>query len=374
MLQIKRTDIFSYDLPKERIADRPKRPFHDAKLLVCGLASKKLSESKFFNITDFLSSKDMIVFNDTKVIPARFFGVIETGAKVECLLIKKINNNLWEALGKPFKKFKKGRLIKIDERVVFKIEEVLEDAKILISFKEYSEDEIWEKGIMPIPPYIRKGVSDSQDKVDYQTVFAKIAGSVAAPTASLHFTKELLEKIDEKGIRKEFITLHVGTPSFLPLWKDNDNNSDDENENKNKNKDESNNESNTKSDMNVSALPGEEFYIYSKDVIEKIDKVRKNGGKVVAVGTTVIRALESMALEKNAVDGEFFSTSLFIAPGFKFQNVDVMVTNFHQPATSHILLVQAFMGKDFLSSAYNYALNNNFRFLSYGDGMIVGNI
>ena len=355
MLSIKRQDIFSYNLPQDKIAQRPVYPYDSAKLLVCDKNTNIVKESAFSNISDYLSCNDLIIFNNTKVIPARFLGHIERegelGAKAEILLLKKINENLWEALGKPFKKFKAGTKIIVDENLSLKIEKILDNAKVIISFITYNEKSILEKGIMPIPPYIRKGISDKQDRVDYQTNFAKIDGSVAAPTASLHFTKELLEKIEKKGVKKEFITLHVGTPSFLPLWQ---------------NDDESNN------DMNVSALPGEEFYIYSKNVIQKIKDTKETGGKVIAVGTTVIRALESMALNTDGVDGEFYSTSLFISPGFEFKFVDTMVTNFHQPATSHILLVQAFMGKDLLQKSYTFALENNFRFLSYGDGMIVG--
>ncbi len=350
MPNIKKSEIFDYDLPREKIAQRPVYPYDSAKLLVCDRKDGKVVESVFSNFEDFVSSKDLLIFNNTKVIPARFLGEIETGARVEILLIKKISQNLWEAIGKPFKKFKKGTIVTINKNLKLKIEDFLSDTKFLLAFLEEDEGTIFENGIMPIPPYIRKGISDEKDRIDYQTNFAKILGSIAAPTASLHFTKELLEKIDKKGVKREFITLHVGTPSFLPLWKE---------------------ESKEDDNMNISALPGEEFYIYSNDIIKKIADTKESGGKVIGVGTTVVRALESMALNKNGKDGEFFSTSLFISPGFEFKYIDTMVTNFHQPATSHILLVQAFMGRSLLKKSYDFALNNDFRFLSYGDGMII---
>ncbi len=350
MSNIKKSEIFNYELPQEKIAQRPVYPYDSAKLLLCDKKNTTVTQSIFSNIVDFLSPKDLLVFNNTKVIPARFLGNIETGANVEVLLIKKIGNDSWEAIGKPFKKFKIGTIITVNKKLKLKIERFLNDTAFVVKFLEADEEIIFENGIMPIPPYIRKGISDEKDRVDYQTNFAKIAGSIAAPTASLHFTKELLKKIEEKGIEKEFITLHVGTPSFLPLWKSEDKEED---------------------DMNISALPGEEFYIYSNKVIQKILNTKKNGGRVIGVGTTVVRALESMALNKEKNDGEFFSTSLFISPGFDFRFIDAIVTNFHQPATSHILLVQAFMEKRLIEKSYNFALKNDFRFLSYGDGMLI---
>lgn len=322
---------YSYNLPQSRIAQRPVYPYDSAKLLV--LNEGEILESTFADIAKFLSEKDLLVFNNTAVMPARLFAKLETGGQAEVLLVREVSENIWECLAKPRKK------LKIGKRIIFTNElsgEVVENKEeLLIQFLGTYQD-IITAGSMPIPPYIRGGVSDEKDKKDYQTFFAEKTGSIAAPTASLHFTPELFKKLEDEGVKKTYLTLHVGTHSFLPLF---------------------NNEEGQLRE------PGKENYEISEDVWKIILDHKKTGGRVIAVGTTVVRALESGYGNTE--------TKLFIQPGYKFKVIDGMITNFHQPETSHLLLVEAFTGREKLKESYEYALNNNFRFLSYGDGMLI---
>lgn len=335
-------DPYQYDLPADKIAQRPVYPYDQAKLLLVDKGASSLNESVFTDIADFLQSSDLLVFNDTAVKPARLFGrFADSGGQVEVLLVNELADNSWQCLARPLKKFHAGRQIKFSEELSATIGE-REDNLINLSFN--SAEHLASVGTMPIPPYIRGGHSDEQDKLDYQTHFAKTAAgddggnSIAAPTASLHFTPELMSKIKDKGVQTINLTLHVGLASFLPLWNDS---------------------------VEDLSPPGREEFKVAEDTWATISQHRSSGGRVIAVGTTVVRALESQARN---LQGE---TDLFITPGFQFKIVDALVTNFHQPATTHLLLVEAFIGKDLLASSYDYALNNNFRFLSYGDGMLL---
>lgn len=315
---------FHYDLPKDRIAQRPVYPYDKAKLLVVN-RSGELSEKVFYDLDQLLTAKDLLVFNNTKVILARLFGTFESGGEVEVMLQEKLTHDRWKVFGYPMKKFKKNSVIIFSSKLSGVIEERPDLKTAIIRF--IGNDEI---GTMPIPPYIRDGKGDDQDLKDYQTIFAKEEGSIAAPTASLHFTKELLEKLRNKGVRFAFITLHVGTSSIFP----------------------------------VEDKPGSERFSISKDTIERVENTKKRGGRVIAVGTTTCRALESYGIK----EGE---TDLFITPGYKFKYVDSLITNFHQPQTTHLLLVEALIGSKLLEESYKYALENEFRFLSYGDCMII---
>lgn len=336
-------DIFNYELLQEKIAQRPVYPYDSAKLLVLDRKGSSVEESVFSNISEFLFEDDILVFNNTSVIPARLFGSFaDTGGKVELLLVKEINHNTWECLARPAKKLKIGREIIISDDLRIVIKERIEDVRVVVEFVNAKKENIYKNGNMPIPPYIRKGHSDDQDKIDYQTIFAKDEGSIAAPTASLHFTNSLMDKIKAKGVEVENVTLHVGAASFLPLWKEED---------------------------EELKEPGEELYKITKDLFDKLKKAKEDGRRIVAVGTTVVRAIETAA--RNEKVDTLEETKLFITPGFDFKFVDAMITNFHQPATTHIMLMQAFMGYDLLEKSYNYALENNFRFLSYGDGMLI---
>jgi S-adenosylmethionine:tRNA ribosyltransferase-isomerase len=335
--------FYSYELPKERIAQRPVYPYDQAKLLVINRAEKSLESTTFSNIGNYLNKNDLLVFNDSRVIPARFFGQGETGFNCEILLLKKFSENSWEVMARPIKKFKIGSKINFSSGLFAIIREKLTDKSVLLDFDSIEknksiEELLLENGKMPIPPYIRDGLSDEQDKIDYQTIFAKNSGSVAAPTASLHFTPQLINTLKEKDLRIETLTLHVGSASFLPIT------------------DESQVEINT---------PGVETFEVSESLNFSIKKTKEANNKVIAVGTTVVRALESFALNLSN------ETDLFITPGFEFKICDHVVTNFHQPNTTHLALVEALTGRDLLAKAYTYALENDYRFLSYGDGMLI---
>ena len=340
--------IFSYDLAEARIAQRPVHPYDAAKLLVARRSSGAIEESVFARLGDFLAPGDLLILNDTKVIPARFIGANErSGGTVEALILSEKAPQLWESIGKPLKRFKEGRVFRFGAALRARVEKKLSDERVLLRFFAESGDVpalMREAGGMPIPPYIRGGRGDETDRADYQTMFARYDGSVAAPTAGLHFTPRLIEDLRARGIGVEFVTLHVGAASFLPLWHDRD------------------------SELR---RPGAEAYRFSARVLERIAAARRGGGRVAAVGTTVVRALESMTRETGRTDGEFLTTELFITPGHEFEAVDCLITNFHQPRTTHLMLVQAFMGIGLLERSYRYALAHEFRFLSYGDGMLV---
>lgn len=326
---------FTYDLPKDRIAQRPIYPYHDAKLLVVDREANSISEDTFYNIDKHLEPSDLLVFNNSKVRPARLFGrLADTGGEIELLTLEEQFPGVWQCLGRPLKKLKAGTQIEFEEGLSGTVQERVGAQKVIVQFSSSSLDET---GVMPIPPYIRQGRGDEQDVNDYQTYFAEVEGSVAAPTASLHFTPELVAKLDQFGCQREFVTLHVGPPSFLPLG---------------------------------DAQPGEERYFCSADLIAKLVDAKKEGRRVIGVGTTVARVLETVALEEGVANREG-ETDLFIEPGHEFKFLDGLITNFHQPGTTHLLLVEAFAGKTMVSALYDYAINNDFRFLSYGDGVLL---
>ena len=336
---------FNYDLPPDRIAQRPVRPYHDAKLLVIKRDLASLTDQTFLDFPEHLTSKDLIVFNNTKVIPARFLGEFHgSGGAVEVLLVSNIKESIWRVLGKPLRKFVPGKLIKFSSQLSAEIVAREEDTAVLRFYSEDSSDTsllMEQVGIMPIPPYIRAGHSDDQDRIDYQTPFGEVEGSVAAPTASLHFSPEVMAKIKEKGVRTASITLHLNTASFQPLV--------------------------SKDTTEIKPPPSEKILI-SNQLRQEIADTKLRGGRVIAVGTSVVRSLESTELEGVEAKG---STDLFIKPGHIFKVVDVVVTNFHQPGTSHLMLVEAFLGRDLLAKSYAHALDTSYRFLSYGDGMVI---
>ena len=336
---------FNYDLPPDRIAQRPVRPYHDAKLLVIKRDLGALTDQTFLDFPEHLTSKDLIVFNNTKVIPARFLGEFHSsGGAVEVLLVSNIKESIWRVLGKPLRKFVPGKLIKFSPQLSAEIIAREEDTAVLRFYSEDSSDTsllMEQVGIMPIPPYIRAGHSDDQDRIDYQTPFGEVEGSVAAPTASLHFSPEVMAKIKEKGVRTASITLHLNTASFQPLV--------------------------NKDTTEIKPPPSEKILI-SNQLRQEIADTKLRGGRVIAVGTSVVRSLESTELEGVEAKG---STDLFIKPGHIFKVVDVVVTNFHQPGTSHLMLVEAFLGRDLLAKSYAHALDTSYRFLSYGDGMVI---
>ena len=341
---------FNYDLPQEKIAQRPVYPPESAKLLVCNKSNPEkivLTDSTFTEIPSYLNPMDLLVINNTKVIPARLFGKVAS-SNVEVLLLKRIKADQWIALGKPGKKLQPKKVInfsKEDSSASVNLTATIIDRdqdntfRIVFKSENYSTDQAIEKiGNMPIPPYIRKGHSDEKDKEDYQTIFAKINGSIAAPTASLHFSPKLIDEIKQKGIKVAFLTLHVGSASFLPIYRD-----------------------------GKLVPPGTESYECSQETYELIKRTKEEGGRVIAVGTTVTRALESIA-QSNSLKGD---TTLFITPEYKFKFVDSLITNFHQPGTTHLYIVEAMLGREGVDQVYQHALKSEYRFLSYGDGMMI---
>ncbi len=344
---------FSYDLPDNFIAQRPIFPPAAARLLVDQNTDNLPKDLTFKDLPGLLTNKDLLIFNNSKVIPVRLFGELESGRKVEIFLVREVRKDCWIAMGKPLKVLRSGVVVKIygdllDVRVVERSGE-MEVVVELFSKTEQSVVELLNHvGTMPIPPYIRDGMGDDQDKLDYQTIFAKNSGSIAAPTASLHFDPELIAKIDEVGVSRAEVTLHVGVASVLPLWRPGQG----------------------KEELTP---PAGERCVVPEKTISEIAACRARGGRVIAVGTTVVRALESVA-QNNVLVGDNSSdkeTELFITPGHIFRNVDVMITNFHQPRSTHLLLVEAFIGRPRLSKIYNHGLSHGYRFLSYGDGMIL---
>jgi S-adenosylmethionine:tRNA ribosyltransferase-isomerase len=294
-----------------------------------------------------LQPSDHLVFNDTRVIPARFFGTLagKPDSHVELLLLREEGPHRWLCLGRPLRKIRGATAVVFSEKLYARIVSSPSPDRVIVEFRTDSTtpvvDLIREHGVMPIPPYIRDGHADEQDTVDYQTIFAEREGSVAAPTASLHFTPELLSAItDGVGCSISRITLHVGSASFLPVLVD-----------------------------GVLRPPGTEQFSVPAETISALQDTRARGGRVIAVGTTVVRALES-AVRTGGTTG-MQDTQLFIQPGFQFDLVSTVITNFHQPGTTHLLLVEALLGEELLEQAYTSALEGDYRFLSYGDGMVI---
>ncbi|MCL4147411.1 UNVERIFIED_CONTAM: hypothetical protein GTU68_056436, partial [Idotea baltica] len=335
---------FSYELPTEKIAQRPRDKGQSRLLQIeCDSAACCLKDRAFSELATLLKPGDLIVLNNTKVLPARFFARSQPQDESKELE----ETETWEALVRPLKKLKEGMRISLSLSLSAKMLGRTEDgtrARLQIekSNKEASFTELFQReGTMPIPPYIRSGQADEADKLRYQTVYADSVGSVAAPTAGLHFTEELFSELASAGIEHCFLTHHVGPGSFLPIRDDVD-----------------------KHEMSS------EFFQISEDVWRRIQSQRQRGGRIVAVGTTSVRALESAASIPDFAPETLVSTDLFIRPGYQFSLVDVLITNFHQPQSTHLQLVAAFAGTGVVEQAYTHALRREYFFLSYGDSMI----
>jgi S-adenosylmethionine:tRNA ribosyltransferase-isomerase len=349
------TEPFSYHLPDERIAQRPVYPYDAARLLVIHREEQWLTDSNFATLPQHLDASHLLVFNNTSVLRARLFGQeVQSEKPVEILLLEERSKGEWACLGKPAKRLEDGATLRFSESLRATVHTRLPDGRLIVSFAHNncaaSLDEIQAHAVMPIPPYIRDGKADTEDDVDYQTPFAEIPGSVAAPTASLHFTPTLRQALSAKRIQSETITLHLGAASFRPLYRENE------------------------TFDPTQHRPSTERLLATPELLPRLQAHRAKGGKIVAVGTSVVRALESLA-RANA-DPQLYErgipTDLFIEPGFKFQLVDKLITNFHQPRTTHLLLVEALLGRTLLNSSYQHALDAGYRFLSYGDGMLIG--
>ena len=333
---------FDFDLPKELIAQHAVNPRDHSKLLVLNKEEKTMEHKKFYNIIDYLKEGDVLVLNRTKVIPARLFGKKENGVVLECFLLKRIDLNTWEVLLKPARKLKIGQKIIFSEELEAELLEVKEDGNRVLKFNfEGSFEEILDRlGEMPLPPYISEKL---EDKNRYQTVYAKEGESVAAPTAGLHFTEELLEKIKEKGIIIAEVFLDVGLGTFRPVQVENI----------------------LDHKMHV------EKYSVPKETVEIINNAKKNNHRVIAVGTTSVRTLESSVDENgNLIASEGYA-GIFIYGDYKFKVVDAIITNFHLPKSTLIMLVSAFGGKEFIDAAYKKAIEEKYRFYSFGDSMLI---
>ena len=335
---------FNYDLPEELIAQDPLEDRSSSRLMVLHKDTGRIEHKIFRDIIDYLNPGDCLVINDTKVIPARLMGIKEdTGAAIEVLLLKRNADDVWECLVKPGKKARTGARIVFGEGLlVGEIVDVIEDGNRMIKFHyEGIFEEILDKlGQMPLPPYITHKL---QDKNRYQTVYAKNEGSAAAPTAGLHFTKELLEKIKEKGVNVVSITLHVGLGTFRPVKVDK---------------------------IEEHHMHTETFNI-SKEAADTINRTRAAGGRVIAVGTTSCRTLESAAADDGTIPARSGDTDIFIYPGYKFKAIDCLITNFHLPESTLIMLISAFAGYDHVMNAYKIAVDEKYRFFSFGDAMLI---
>ena len=335
---------FNYDLPEELIAQDPLEDRSSSRLMVLHKDTGRIEHKIFRDIIDYLNPGDCLVINDTKVIPARLMGIKEdTGAAIEVLLLKRNADDVWECLVKPGKKARTGARIVFGEGLlVGEIVDVIEDGNRMIKFHyEGIFEEILDKlGQMPLPPYITHKL---QDKNRYQTVYAKNEGSAAAPTAGLHFTKELLEKIKEKGVNVVSITLHVVLGTFRPVKVDK---------------------------IEEHHMHTETFNI-SKEAADTINRTRAAGGRVIAVGTTSCRTLESAAADDGTIPARSGDTDIFIYPGYKFKAIDCLITNFHLPESTLIMLVSALAGRDNIMNAYETAVKERYRFFSFGDAMFI---
>ena len=340
-----KTEDFDFELPEELIAQTPIKERDHSRLLVLNRKDGSIEHKIFTDIIDYLEEGDSLVLNDTKVMPARLYGVKEeTDALIEVLLLKDLGDNTWECLTRPAKRIKEGTVVSFGDgllkaKCVKCGDEGIREFKLIYNGILY---EILDKlGEMPLPPYIHEKL---EDKDRYQTVYAKNIGSAAAPTAGLHFTKELLQKIKDKGINIVYITLHVGLGTFRPV-----------------------SVTNIKEHHMHS-----EYYEMSEEVANILNETKKNGKRIISVGTTSTRTLETVMTKYNTFKKCFGNTDIFIYPGYKFKAVDVQITNFHLPKSTLVMLVSAFASREIILNAYKEAVNQKYRFFSFGDSMMIG--
>lgn len=339
------TKDFFFELPPENIANKPASPRDSSKLMVLNREASNVSHRIFNELSDILSDEYVLVLNKTRVFPARLKAIVDK-KDCELLLLTHKNENKWKCMVKPGKKFKIGTIFQIDgkcEKLDAKVLEVFEDGTRLINFlvKDGVDLAQWieDNGYPPFPPYIKNAQAEMKD---YQTVYAKNTGSIAAPTAGLHFTDSVFTKLEQRKIEKHFVTLHVGRGTFLPV----------------------------KTEEITDHVMHSEWYEMTTETARALNEARNAGKKILAVGTTSVRVLES-----NFRDGKFHAekndTEIFIYPGYKFKTVDALLTNFHLPESTLLMLISAFAGKDFVMNAYEKAVKNNYRFYSFGDSMLI---
>ena len=339
-----KTEEFDYYLPKELIAQTPLEKRDESRLLIMDRVTGELSHKYFYDVIDYLNKGDALVINDTKVIPARIIGIKEeTGAVIELLLLNPEEKDIWKCLAKPQKRLKEGTIISFgDGSLKAKVVKIKEEGitEVQLIYDGILMEILEKLGTMPLPPYIHEKL---ENKDMYQTVYAREYGSAAAPTAGLHFTEELLKKIEEKGIKIVHITLHVGLGTFRPV----------------------NVEDVTKHVMH------KEHYIMTKEAADTLNEIREEGGKIYAVGTTSVRTLETIMQNNEKLVPTSGDTSIFIYPGFKFKGIDGLITNFHLPKSTLVMLVSAFSSKENILNAYNEAVKMKYRFFSFGDAMLI---
>ncbi len=334
-----KTSDFDYNLPESSIAQTPAEPRDSSRLLVLHRDTGEVEHRIFRDVTDYLNAGDLLVLNQTRVIPARIYARKETGGRVELLLLRRRDEVTWEALvgGKGLRV---GRVVHVEEGPEVKILEELDGSERLIKFSEPIEPYFSKVGNMPLPPYIHEKLDDPER---YQTVYAREPGSAAAPTAGLHFTPRLLEELQVKGVKIAYVTLHVGLDTFAPVNEENP----------------------------------EEHKIHSEwcelpqETADAINEIHARGGRVIAVGTTSVRTLESAAVGRDIISSYVGATSLFILPGYEFKIVDAMITNFHLPKSTLLMLVSAFAGRERILETYKTAIEEGYRFYSFGDAMLI---
>lgn len=341
-----KTSDFYFELPEEMIAQDPLMDRTQSKLMVLGKNNGHIEHKHFHNIIEYLNPGDCLVLNDTRVIPARLYGAREgSGGKVEILLLTRLGADRWEVLAKPGRKVKPGNKIVFGTgELTCTVEEIIDDGKRIIQF-EYEgifEEVLDRLGEMPLPPYITHKL---EDKERYQTVYSKNNGSAAAPTAGLHFTEDLISSIKEKGVKVAYVTLHVGLGTFRPVKIDN------------------------LEDHDMHS----EFYMIEKDQADLISETKQKGGRIISVGTTSTRTLESCTNEEGILQPGSGWTKIFIYPGYTFKLVDCLITNFHLPESTLIMLVSALAGKESVLNAYEVAVKEQYRFFSFGDAMLITN-
>lgn len=336
-------DEFNYDLPEELVAQYPCEPRDASRLLVLERNEQKINHKHFHNLPDFLQPGDLLVFNDTRVIPARLLGAkADSGGKIEVFLLSRINGNEWEVLVKPGKKARPGTTVVFSDELQC---EVLSKTDfggrvVRFTFQGVFEEILDKLGETPLPPYIKERLSDQER---YQTIYARERGSAAAPTAGLHFTHSLLERIKQKGVQLAFITLHVGLGTFRPVQVH---------------------------DISEHSMH-REYYTISAQAASQINDAKRCGRRVIAVGTTSVRTLETAAAEDGQITSGSGWTDIFIYPGYRFKTVDAMITNFHLPKSTLLMLISAFAGRDAVLEAYRVAVAEQYRFFSFGDAMLI---
>lgn len=334
---------FNYNLPEELIAQTPLEKRDESRLMVLNRETETIEHRKFKNIIEYLKPGDCLVRNNTKVLPARIYGNKETGAKIEFLLLNNIEGDIWETIVRPGNKLHIGTKVIFGEgKLIAEILDIMPGGtrKVKFTYEGIFNEILDEIGLMPLPPYIHEELKENDR---YQTVYAKYNGSAAAPTAGLHFTPELLKQIEEKGVKIANVTLHVGIGTFRPVKEEKVENHE---------------------------MHSEHYYIKQEDA-KIINETKKNGGRVIAVGTTSCRVLETVADENGMVQETEGDTKIFIYPGYKFKCLDALITNFHLPQSTLLMLVSSLAGKEYIMKAYEEAVKEKYRFFSFGDAMFI---